>query len=109
MALLRLISVTCHFIGFLASPCSITTTTTTTTASPLAQEYGDYEYDYEYDYDVIIGSSAKVNLDDLPQLYEDYGLDYGEQKGGFEVDFLTGGDLGVCQLPPELMENGNGM
>ena len=96
MALLRLILVTCLFIGFLASP--------------LAQENEDYEYDYEYDYDVItIDNSAKVNLDDLPQLYEDYGLDYGEQVGGFEVDFLTGEDLGVCQLPPELMENGNGM
>ena len=94
MALLRLILVTCLFIGFLASP--------------LAQ---DYEYDYEYDYDdvITIDNSAKVNLDDLPQLYEDYGLDYGEQVGGFEVDFLTGEDLGVCQLPPELMENGNGM
>ena len=96
MALLSLILVTCLFIGFLASP--------------LAQENEDYEYDYEYDYDVItIDNSAKVNLDDLAQLYEDYGLDYGEQKGGFEVDFLTGEDLGVCQLPPKLMENGNGM
>ena len=94
MALLRLILVTCLFIGFLASP--------------LAQ---DYEYDYEYDYDdvITIDNSAKVNSDDLAQLYEDYGLDYGEQVGGFEVDFLTGEDLGVCQLPPELMENGNGM
>ena len=95
MALLRLILVTCLFIGFLASP--------------LAQEYEDYESDYEYDYDVTIANSAKVNLDDLAQLYEDYGLDYGEQVGGFEVDFLTGEDLGVCQLPPELMVNGNGM
>ena len=97
MALLRLILVTCLFIGFLASP--------------LAQEDEEYEYDYEYDDedDVIIGASAKVNLDDLAQLYEDYGLDYGEQVGGFEVEFLTGEDLGVCQLPPELMENGNGM
>ena len=93
MALLRLILVTCLFIGFLASP--------------LAQEYYEYDYDLYSDYpDEAAGpdDSAKVTLENLPQLYEDYG----DLVGGFEVDFLTGEDANVCQLPPELMENGNG-
>ena len=90
MALLRLVFVTCHFIGFLASP--------------LAQEYEDYEYDYEYDYDPTIDDSAKVDLENLDKLLEEFG----DLVGGFEVDFLTGEDANVCQLPPELMDNGNG-
>ena len=77
MALLRLILVTCHFIGFLASPHSFFApyliTITTTTASPLAQEYENYDlYDFS-DEPTGPDTAANVNLDNLAQLFEDYG------------------------------------